>query len=258
MDYSLIVDIGNSQTEFAVFFDEELVGKARVKTEKITEAYDDRILTRLFEELQIGKQDVKRGLIFSVVPHLTRFVQILVKGAVGFEIPIFDVTKIDGFKTSVDDPKEVGHDIVADILGAIHFYGFPIVISDLGTVTKNIVIDKNGEFVGVTFFPGLRSSARSLSGNTAQLPELKEIIKPDYFIGKNTEQAMRAGIYFGHLAAITRFMSKVEESFGYKFKKVVTGGYAHIYEGEVPEDVTIDTDLVLKGMNVILKYHVKK
>lgn len=257
MEYTLITDIGNSQIEFVIFQEEKLVGKTRIKTEKLHTEYDEKLLLNLLNEHNIKTADIKKGIIFSVVPHITRLVQILIKGEVGIELPIFKTANLKDFKYAVDDINEVGHDIIADIVGAIHLFGYPCIISDLGTVTKNIIVDKDGVFQGVSFFPGLRSNARSLSANAAQLPELKEITRPANFYGKNTIDAMLSGIYYGHIASISRFMAKTEEIFGYEFKKIITGGYAGIYEGQLSPDAIIDRDVVLKGMNLILMYHLK-
>lgn len=257
MEYSLITDIGNSQIEFAIFERENLLGKTRIKTDKLNLEYDEKLLLDLINDLDVDPKQITKGLIFSVVPHLNRLVQILIKGELGVEIPIFKTENLKDFKHNVENVYEVGHDLIADIIGAIHIVGYPCVISDLGTVTKNIVVDKDGVFQGVSFFPGLRSNARSLSSNAAQLPELKEIVRPENYFGKNTVDAMLSGIYYGHIAAISRFMAKTDETFGYQFKKVLTGGYSEIYKGQISEEAIIDRDIVLKGMNLILLYHLK-
>lgn len=257
MKYTLITDIGNSQIEFAIFDDETLVGKTRFRTSKINSEYDEKLLKNFIKESKIDPKDITGGMIFSVVPHITRLVQIIIKGEIGVELPIFKPSQLKDFKANVDDEAEIGQDLIADIVGAIHEVGAPCVIADLGTVTKNIIIDKDGVFQGVSFFPGLRSNARSLSENTAILPELKKIEKPSNFYGKNTIDAMTSGIYYSHASAIKRFMERTQEEFGYKFNKVITGGYSNILEGEVDKNTLIDPDLVLKGMNLILKYHLK-
>ena len=257
MKYTLIADIGNSQIEFALFNDETLVGKTRFKTSKINSEYDEKLLRNFIKESNIDPKDISGGMIFSVVPHITRLVQIIIKGEIGVELPIFKFENLKDFKADVDDESEIGHDLIADIVGAVHIVGAPCVVADLGTVTKNIIIDKDGVFQGVSFFPGLRSNARSLSENTAILPELKKIEKPNNFYGKNTIDAMTSGIYYGHISAINNFMNKAEEVFGYKFNRVVTGGYSNILNGDVEKGTIIDPDLVLKGMNLILKYHLK-
>ena len=124
-------------------------------------------------------------------------------------------------------------------------------VSDLGTVTKNIVIDKEGIFQGVSFFPGITLSAKILYEKTSLLPQLDKVQKPDFYFGKNTVDAMNSGIFYCHVAAIRRFGERTEEEFGYKSKQIVTGGFSNILSGFFKNDVIIDLDLVLKGMYLI-------
>ena len=254
MKHYLIIDIGNSQTELAIFDENKLIDKIRFDTQTINVDYNNEEVLALLKKNKLQPSDFSGGMIFSVVPHLTRLIQIIIKGEFGIDIDVFDPAEtIKNLKNDVDDPNEIGQDLLADIIGGLHIYGCPLVISDLGTVTKNIIIDKNGVFQGVSFFPGLRTNANALSDRTAQLPVLKEIKKPKMFYGKNTIDAMSAGIYYGHAASIKRFMARTEEEFGYKFKKVITGGYSKIFIDDFDNNYVIDPELVLKGMFLIYK-----
>ena len=65
---------------------------------------------------------------------------------------------------------------------------------------------------------------------------------------------MRSGIYYSHVASVKQFMEKVDEDSGYKFKKVITGGYSNIFKDDFKEkDYIVDPQLVLKGMHLIYK-----
>lgn len=79
MKYSLIVDLGNSQTELAVFDENNLIDKIRFETDKINSDYDNRKIKQFLSHLGIDGKDFEGGMIFSVVPHLTRLVQIILK-----------------------------------------------------------------------------------------------------------------------------------------------------------------------------------
>lgn len=254
MKYSLIIDLGNSQTELAVFDSKNLVGKIRFETNKLNSEYDNRKILSFLSHLGISGKDFEGGMIFSVVPHLTRLIQIIIKGELGIDIKAFDPkTILPQLKHDVDDPNEIGQDLLADIFGALHYYGAPVIVSDLGTVSKNLIIDKDGIFQGVCFFPGITMNANILSDMTAQLPVIKEVGKPTSYYGKNTIDAMRSGIYYCHLAATRRFMEKTEEEFGYKFKRVVTGGNAYLLADEFEGTAIVDPTLVLKGMHLLYK-----
>ena len=249
MSYSLIVDIGNSQIEMGVFHQEELLDKMFFETKIFKESYKEGMIANFIK----NKFEISGGIIFSVVPGLTSKLQQQIEKEIGVRLAIFDPkTILKDFKAHIDNPNEVGQDLIADIVGAIHYYGAPIIVSDLGTVTKNIIIDKEGYFEGVSFFPGLQTNASVLASNTAQLPLIDNLEKPNLFYGKNTIDAMSSGIYYCHVAAIKGFMNKADEHFGYKFKKVITGGFANLFKGDFQADkYIVDQTLVLKGMNLI-------
>lgn len=255
MSYSLIVDIGNSQIEFGFFSENSLIGKTRFETQKLANEYDNKLLKNFISKLGIKKEEIEGGMIFSVVPHLTRLVQIIIKGEIGVSLKIFDPKSVlADFKADIDNKEEVGQDLIADILGAIHYYGAPVVVTDLGTVTKNIIIDKDGVFQGVSFFPGLTMNARVLSDKTAQLPHIDDVQKPKLYFGKNTIDAMTSGIYYCHIASVKRFMERTDEYFGYTFKKVITGGFANFLKDDFDSPkYIVDPELVLKGMHLIYK-----
>lgn len=253
MSYALIVDIGNSQIETGVFDKENLKCKFRYATQKIETEYKQKALLNFLKENNVSISDIEGGMIFSVVPYITRLVQIIIKGELGIELKLFNPkTVLKTLKNDVDDPNEIGQDLIADIIGGIHYYGYPLVISDLGTVTKNLIIDKDGVFQGVSFFPGVTLNSKVLSEMTAQLPDVGKIEKPALFYGKNTIDAMRAGIYYCHTASVKRFMARAEEEFKYNFKKVITGGHSNVLGSEFESDkYIVDHNLVLKGMNLI-------
>ena len=79
MKYTLIADIGNSQIEIGIF-EQELVGKFYFATKTLDKDFDTKIIKRSLKKLNISEKDIKGGMIFSVVPHITRLVQIIVKG----------------------------------------------------------------------------------------------------------------------------------------------------------------------------------
>lgn len=255
MKYSLIVDIGNSQIETGLFSDSGLVDKVRFETKCLTKEYDHKYLKAFIDKIGVSEKDIVGGMIFSVVPNVSRLVQIIIKGEIGLEIPLFSPEKvIKELKCNVDNPNEIGQDLIADIVGAIHEYGVPIVVVDLGTVTKNIIIDKDGVFQGVSFFPGVQLNANALTERTAQLPLLEDFEKPELYFGKNTIDAISSGIYYCHVAAIKRFMDKTDEHFGYEFKKVITGGFSNLFKDDfASKKYIVDPNLVLKGMHLIYK-----
>ena len=255
MKYSLIVDIGNSQIEMGLFSPNGLVDKFHFETARLNIECEKKPLQNFLKKNNIDKNDIEGGLIFSVVPNTSKLVQTLIKDEIGLFVELFNPSQLlREIKCNVDNPNEIGQDLLADIVGAIHEYGTPIVVADLGTVTKNIIIDKNGVFQGVSFFPGVELNAKLLTSKTAQLPELENLKKPNIFFGKNTIEAMSSGIYYCHVEAIQGFMENTDKYFGYEFKKIITGGLSSLFKEDFPSPkYVVDPNLVLKGMYLIYK-----
>ena len=65
-----------------------------------------------------------------------------------------------GIKTGVDiridDPAELGADLIATAAAGIAEYGAPLVIINLCTLTTLSVIDSDKHFIGAVFMPGIR------------------------------------------------------------------------------------------------------
>ena len=226
MKYSLIVDIGNSQIEMGLFSPNEMVGKFHFETSKIEIECEHQPLKKFLKGINVNPNDIEGGLIFSVVPHVTKLVQILIQNEIGLLIDIFNPTKtLKELKCNVDNPNEIGQDLIADIVGAINEYGSP----------------------------GVELNVKTLTAKTAQLPEI-DFKKPNNFFGKNTIEAMSSGIYYCHVEAIKGFMENTEQYFGYDFKKVITGGLSSLFSNDfLSPKYILDSDLVLKGMYLIYR-----
>lgn len=70
----------------------------------------------------------------------------------------------------MDNPTEIGSDLIVASVAAIHDYGAPLLIVDMGTATTITAIDKDGVYTGGCICPGLKISLEALTGRTAQLP----------------------------------------------------------------------------------------
>ena len=59
-----------------------------------------------------------------------------------------------GLIVKYDNPKQVGADRIVNAVAAIHKYGGPLIIIDLGTATTFCAITDKGEYLGGTIAPG--------------------------------------------------------------------------------------------------------
>lgn len=255
---SIVVDIGNTNTAVGLFKGTKLVDKYVHPTRSNAVTFDDaeEVFTSFIDKHAEFRHPTG-VLISSVVPGLTRLTSIFVKYSVGVEPEILSVDMVKDLKMDIDNPKEVGGDLLADLVGAIAYHGYPCVIADLGTVSKYLAIDKNGTFIGASFAPGLKGAFTAMSGNTALLPQLENIkasIEEDKpgFYGKNTVDCMKSGIYWLGVTGTEYMAKKMQDILGKDSKRIITGGYAkYILEGLPENSFILDEDLVLKGLNLI-------
>ena len=62
---------------------------------------------------------------------------------------------------------------------------------------------------------------------------------------------MKSGIIFGHAACLDGMIERIEEELGYGCTVLATGGLAGIIIPHCKRVVTIDEELLLKGLKII-------
>jgi type III pantothenate kinase len=241
----LIIDIGNTSTDFAVFKDENLEDflgffKLPEEIEKAKESlkfYRDR------------EENIDDGMIFSVVPNNDELVQLLVKEVFDKEISVFNWREYKLVKNSPLIKEAIGADLLADLRQADVEYGGPCLIADFGTVTKLLQTDKDGNFVGLSFIPGIEISLKLFSQNTALLPKFEHFEVQKGRLGLNTFESMSHGIYY----STVYYVKDVYKSLNDKNVKLIITGGNHRYIKNEFSDAIIDPELTLKGMYVLYK-----
>ena len=253
---SIAVDIGNTNINIGLFKGTTLIDRCDYLTKKVNASFDaveETIASFLNKHPEFKHAD--GALIGSVVPSLTRLMEIFINHAANVESKVLTFDMYKDLKMKIDNPHEVGADLIAGIVGALALYKCPCVIADLGTVSKFLVVDKDGAFIGASFTPGLRSAFDALNDSTALLPSLEDIgatdkDTPPALYGKNTVDCMKSGIYWTCVYSVETMLNKCKESLGKDALRIVTGGYSSfIAKGLSDKEIIVDPDLVLKGLN---------
>ncbi len=248
----LVIDVGNTNTVFAVFENEELKHSWRCKTETSRSSDEYAVfLKQLFDLIQIKWSDIHDVIVSSVVPdanfHLTGFCQ----KYVGNEPFFVDANSCD-IEIDLDNPDEIGADRIVNAVAVAANYSLPAVVIDFGTATTFDVIDKGGVYRGGVIAAGIRLSAEALTKRAAKLPQIN-IEKPDKVIGKSTMAAMKSGMYWGYIGLIETIISKISDEMGCKPFVVATGGLAPLYAEELSIIDIVDDNLIFKGLVEIYK-----
>ena len=242
----LCVDCGNTSIKFALFKEGKIYRKFQIRTDRnrSSDEYGFSIASL------IGKNvEIKTAIISSVVPLLTPALFKAIKKVFGIDALIVGKELKTKMPIKIDNPNELGADMLCGAIGAKNMYGNSILVADLGTATKIYVVDKNGSFIGGAITTGMEISIKALVNSTSQLLETP-IILPKKVIGKNTKDCIESGVVYGQAFMIKKIADEMENECGYKLTRVLTGGYSQIIRNELNE-FNFDEDLVVKGLYYI-------
>lgn len=252
----LTVDIGNTNISLGVFDGDRLAASVRLST--ILSGTRDEYASRLISVLNlhgVRREDVDGAILSSVVPALNA----VLREAIRFLFGVDALTVGPGIKTGLnihcDHPASVGADLICACVAVNTLHGSPALIVDMGTATKMMVMDKRGTFAGVSIIPGVLMGLRALSDGTAQLPQVS-LEAPGALVAKNTADAMRSGVIFGNASLIDGMIDRFAEVLGGEVPVYATGGLAAAVVGYCKHDISVDEELVLKGLNIL--YHKNK
>ncbi len=169
----LTIDVGNTNTVLGGFEGEELFFVSRIKTDRDRMPDEYAIAFRsIFEINGYGKASFSGAIISSVVPPLLPVLRDAVSKLLGCRVLTVSPGTKTGLDIRIDNPAETGADLVCACVGALTRYPMPCVVVDLGTATKFLVLDKDGNFLGGPIMPGVNISLEALARSAALLPGL--------------------------------------------------------------------------------------
>ncbi|MCH5253327.1 MAG: type III pantothenate kinase [Lachnospiraceae bacterium] len=249
----LAIDIGNTNIVIGCIELEKIYFVERVSTDiSKTELEYVVELKTLLDLYQIKIQDITGCIIASVVPPLNN----VVKAAAEKLLHISPLLVGPGVKTGLnilmDNPGQLGSDLVVNAVAGLKYYGAPLILIDMGTATTISVVDENRNYIGGMILPGVRVSLESLVNRTSQLPKIS-LEAPKKVIGKNTVDCMKSGIVMGQASCIDGMIDRIWEELGYQTDIVATGGLAGSIVPYCKKKMIHDNELTLKGLSII--YH---
>jgi len=156
-----------------------------------------------------------------------------------------------------ETPETLGKDRLAAAIGANEL--FPdqnLLVIDAGTaITYDLVSEKN-QFVGGNISPGLQMRFNALNHFTGKLP-LVSYSDEFQSIGKNTTDAIRAGVQNGILYEIDRTIDLFNRNYQ-NLQIVMTGGDSIFFDKKLNYSIFVHFNLTLIGLNRILEHNAKK
>ena len=247
----LAADVGNTHTVLGLFKGATLLADWRVATRHNMTCDELGVLWRsLLMQADLADRTLEGMIVSSVVPDLDG--AIALTGSKYFDQQTLFVGP--GIKTGLpilyENPHEVGADRIVNAVAAKERYGVPVVVLDFGTGTTFDVVSANGEYMGGIIAPGLGVSAEALFSKAARLHRV-EVRRPENVIGRNTEESLRAGLYYGYLAMVEGLIARITESLDQPTPVVATGGLADVFADDLKVLHAVDPGLTLEGLRLI-------
>lgn len=247
----LAIDIGNTNIVVGCIDEKKTYFIERLATDRRkTELEYAIVIKNVLDIYNIMPGELEGGIVCSVVPQLTQIVKNATMKIVPEEIMVLEPGIKTGINIAMDNPAQVGSDLIAAAAGAISEYSAPLIIFDMGTATTVCVVDRNKNFIGGMILPGVRTALDALTANAAQLSSI-ELAAPKQVVGKNTVESIRSGIIIGNAASMDGIIDRIEEELGEKATSVATGGLAKKVVPFCRRDIILEEDLLLKGLLVI-------
>jgi type III pantothenate kinase len=154
----------------------------------------------------------------------------------------------------VDFPERVGVDRLAAAVAAnaIRQPGRPAIVVDAGSAVTVDVVACDGAFEGGVILAGFRMQAEALFGNADLLPLaiLAPHDEPPPVLGKNTEAAIRSGLFWGAVGAVRELVERMSAELTEPPHVFVTGGDLKRLAPLVGGDAVFVPNMVLAGLAI--------
>jgi len=248
----LAIDAGNTHIVLGCFEGDSLRFTARLCTDRAKTRDEYALLFRsLFDLHHVDPGSAEGAILSCVVSELTDILCQAAATVTGKNVLVVGAGIKTGLNIKIDDPGQLGADLVVDAVAATEKYPKPMIIFDMGTANTMSVIDREGRFLGGAILAGLRLSVDSLSSGTSQLPRI-QLAVPKKVICSNTVECMQSGAVYGHAAMLDGLIDRVEEELGEPLAAVVaTGGLARMVVPLCRRKISVEEDLMLLGLKLI-------
>ena len=198
----IVGDIGNTEIKICFFYN-GLKKKYLFKTDSLNK----KIIRNKFNFLR-KKIYLKNAIISSVVPKTFTQIKKIFYNLYKVncvELKKLNLTRLINIKVN---KKEIGSDRLANAISVMSKNRNFIVV-DFGTATTFDVIKKNN-YLGGVIAPGVTLSLDNLIKKASLIPNIK-LHKSKSIIGKNTEQAVLSGFFWGYNGLINGIISKIKK-----------------------------------------------
>ena len=247
----LTIDIGNTNITLGAYNSNYLTFTARLATDP--RKTDDQYAIEMKHVLSlynIQSERIEDCIISSVVPSVAKSVSNAISKLCGIVPLMLGPGVKTGLNIKIDNPAQLGADLVAGAVGAIDSYKMPCVIIDMGTASTISVLDRDGSFLGGVISAGVRLTLKALTENTALLSSIP-IEAPKSVIGTNTTESMQSGLVYGTAAMLDGLLEQITKELGEKPTVIATGGLSRDIIAHCKTNIIYSENLLLDGLRAI-------
>jgi len=234
---NIAIDVGNTKTKIG-FFDEDRLESTKTfsSLSEINSLFD----TNQTNSVIISSVNTSYEDILNELPHLEKPI-------------LLDHSTPLPFKNKYKS-ETIGLDRLAAVAGAQTLYpNHNVLTIDLGTCITYELLEKGKTYYGGAISPGLHMRFKSMHNFTSRLP----LVEPESisnYIADNTKDAMQSGVVFGIQAEIEAYIQEVNRKYS-PLTTIITGGDAKFFESKLKAPIFAIPELVLMGLNAILRYN---
>lgn len=238
---SIVLDIGNTGGKYGIFEEDALVSQGSFKEQ---EGLPQQVATQSFDHAIIAS--VSGGAVEQIKAGLSVSGSIIVLSA-QTALPVFN-----DYKT----PETLGADRIAAAVAANYFFpGRNCLTIDAGTAITYDFINAQGYYQGGGIAPGIQMKFKALHNFTGRLPLVQQI-KADFpLIGQTTQESLESGVLGGTVAEVEGIIEAYRQKSDH-LVVILCGGDAGFFESTIKHPIFVIPELVLIGLQRILRHNV--
>ncbi|MBI3545718.1 MAG: type III pantothenate kinase [Gammaproteobacteria bacterium] len=239
---NLLIDLGNSRLKWA----QQALGLWRADAATLAEKDMTALLDRVWKKIPAPQ----KIMLCSVTrPPILHALEEWMRAHWSMKPQVIKAQAEQlGVKNGYDKPETLGADRWAALIGARGLTVSAACVVDCGTAVTVDALSAEGEFLGGVIFPGLRLLRDSLVQGTAGIDSHDVLGNTKNFPARSTADGVAAGSLLGLTGAVERLIHEYRQTLGDAMQIFVTGGDAPQIAERLHMPVTLEPDLVLKGL----------
>ena len=255
----LTVDVGNTNMVFTLFDGETHLKSFRLTT--VAGRTSDELGMDIWNQvsrLGVKPEDLADVIVSSVVPPVMAALGDAISRYLGKVPIVVDADVYPELPYGVETNERLGADRSVACVAAIHKYGAPLILADMGTATTVDAISREGVYMGGCITAGARISIEALFQKTALLPQV-DLALPERVLSGTSVGQIQAGAVLGYIGAMERLITQAREEIGEPEAIVVaTGGLAPIIAAGTDIIDVVDGQLIPDGLRLLYENYLRE